>query len=195
MLSTLFSRHYKKIASRVAVIIVLAVLQPLLWNAVQHTAKQVQAKRSQQQQIGEVAGRVEQMNQALAASQNLVDQLDVVIPVADRLPQIIEQIERLALDQQVNLNIRDIVETSPSAEDETHPLFLPVRVSAQVTGSVPALLAFIDAVEHLPELTFLEGWSLTVIAPTPLPQVIPSPTTTVTLTVHIVFFVQTPHAP
>ncbi len=183
-----FNRQYRHLGVRLFLIVVLAAVQPLLWRLVASTAHQVHLKRSQQEQIVEVKNRVAQITQAQQEAQALVDQAHTVVPPQGALPKILERVERLALEQQVALTIRDIVEAVPREDEETNLGVLPVHVTAEVKGAPSAMLAFLDAVERLPELAVLKGWSVQVTTVSPLPGASPSVVNTLTTT--IIFFVQ-----
>lgn len=189
------NRHYKKITLRAVLVLILLAIQPLLWQTVSQAAGRLHDKQSEREHIAEIAARIERIEQARAATQEQLSQLETVIPPSVRLPQIIERVERLAADAAVELTVRDIIETPLKPDMDPLP-FTPVRVTVEVKGSPATLLAFLDAVEHLPELTFIEGWSIITLTPSAPPA--PSPgvaaLSTFTLTAHIVFFVQTPHA-
>ncbi|MEX1997971.1 MAG: hypothetical protein WEA04_04865 [Candidatus Andersenbacteria bacterium] len=184
------SQQYQKIVLRSIMLVILIVAQPFLWSMVAGVANRVHAQQSQKQQIIDVQARTAQIREINVSQKEFLDQLDVVVPLAGSLSQIIERLERLATDRQLRLSILDIKEDV--LEEATDLENIPVqrfRISLQVTGTPAQLLTYIDAVEHVQELTILEDWSF-VAATAPVSFPAPDAVYPYTATMSLLFFLQ-----
>lgn len=195
--------NFKKIIGKAVAVVILVAIQPYLWQSLNTIARDVHAKRSQKQQIGNLKERIIAVEQTLASETELLDQLDAVLPLNNSVPQAIERLERLATERQVELKIIDLQEVAGDAGAVDTPV-LPLRVRLEVTGTSAALLSFMEAIEHLQELTTIEAWDMApakagaatpTVAPTssPSPSASPPPSATLyTLSMTIQFYLQLP---
>lgn len=164
------------------VIVCLGAAQWWLWQYVRLAAQGLHIKQTQTAQLADIMARIATIDEVYQKQSSLLEQLGVSFPPLTDTPQVIERLERLAAEQAVTLTIRSIGDgQEPAATKKTKVKVVPLPVVIRATGSTSQLLAYLEAVEHVPELTALESWSL-------------SPNTTVTghyvLDGKVVFYLQ-----
>lgn len=182
------SQYYRSIIIRGALVALLVGTQFFLWGWVRGAAVHLHENRSQRHQIGDVRQRITQMKEVREQQKDLLGQLDVVVPIAGSLSQIIERLERVAAQHELKITIQEIKEVEPSAEETTPPPVTPVQVAMILVGRPAQILAFMDAVEHAQETNLVKNWSLTTTNLASGPQVSPMPINT--LTMNVLFFFQ-----
>lgn len=184
-LPTKHSSYQRKLVVCGALIIVLGLLQPVLWRRVEAAARALRERQTQTAQQAELAARLAVLQTAAHTQQDLLSQLDVVVPSRGALSQVIERLEQTARQQAVVLDIVEITE-QPDSETASEVLpLLPVRVQVNARSSPSQLLRYLEMVEHLPELALIETWSL---LPAP-PAATPTPGA-YQLAMTVVFFLQ-----
>lgn len=156
------NQSVKTLLVRVVILVVLVGAQFWLWQLVKDRVNDFQQKRFQAQQIEDLNNRINQIKQNQKNQQELLSQLDLIVPTKSSLAQIIERLERVASDRSVRLKISSIKEDQASSGSATPTLPVsPVTFSAQVTGTAQQLLQYLDSIEHLQELTVVPTWSIT----------------------------------
>lgn len=181
--------RYRRVLLRLGLVIAFLVIQPLLWRQVAAVARTVHQQRSAQEQGLSLQARVAQIEQVNATQQGFVDQLAVVVPPSEALPQVVERLERIAGEQATQLDILDISEIARPIDSPSVLPIKPVRVAIQVNGSAAQLLNVIEQIEHVQEITLIERWSLNPASQ----QVTPSPQPgqyTYSLIANVIFFLQ-----
>jgi len=145
------------------VVLGLGLLQPLLWRWVSVATIQLQQNRFQDRQIGEVRSRSKAAEQELIDKQVLVEQLAAVAPAAVNTLQVIERMERMAAEYEVLLEIASIEESEAFGQEANVPVqqLVKLLMTTVLIGEPAALLSWLDAVEHMPELSEAEGMRLT----------------------------------
>lgn len=154
VLRNTFSRAWRRLALALVVLIAMVSLQPWIWRNVQVAAQELQDRRTQEEQLSTVKRQLQDMQSGLAQYQSLVDQTAVSFPSEEAAPQIIERLEQLAEQRGLRITV-----TSIQQKDDRSGMVL-MTVSASVTGSVVALLEYLDRMEHAQEVTIVQGWGL-----------------------------------
>lgn len=181
--------HYRRVALRLIVLAFVVGVQPWLWGAVKTKANAIHAKRSEALQLATLQTRVEQIKQGNVTTGNFQDQLTAVAPTTTALSQVIERLERLASDQQTQLEILNIADVT-IPEGEVVPVSIkPVRIAIQVRGRAEQLLGIIDRIENIQEIAVIEQWSLNPAALQPVASPLPGEHL-YALTAQVLFFLQ-----
>jgi hypothetical protein len=178
-------RQRRRLASSVVMIAVLGATQFFLWRFVQGAAHQLQAKRTESEQLSTIRSRLEEMTRGQKTEQSLLEQLNTSFPDRSETPQAVERLERLADERQIKLEIRSIAEETSKKEQKK---IIPLVVVVQASGRPAALLQYMDGVENVVELTQIRSWTLAPQAVAPSTGLL-SPGT-YTLDMEIVFYLQ-----
>lgn len=170
----------KRFAGRLVLVMLLIGIQPLLWQQVSSAAKVLHEKNSQRQQIAEVKDRIKKITEVNTSQKEFLDQVEVVVPFERTLPQVIERLEFLSVEDKVSLVVQALEKEKPAEGDL--PLFFSMRVAISATGTIENLLNYLHHVEHMQELNVVRDISLTPATETvsrtqPLPSVSPVPIT------------------
>lgn len=155
-----------KLILALVAVVGLGVAQWWLWQFVRSAAEQLHVKQTEASQLADITKRIATINAVHQQQRSLLEQLSVSFPSLADTPQAIERLERLAGERGVGLTIRSIGDgQEASTKKDTKNKIVPLAIIIRATGSVDQLLAYLEAIEHVPELTALESWSL---APDPL---------------------------
>lgn len=135
----------------------LMVAQPWLWGQVFEAAAALRDRQTQQLQLANVAQLTEEIRKPEPAAARLLDQTTVAFPPLGAAPQIVERLEALAAAQALTMRLDSIREVAPLVRTQK---LIPFDITLTVVGSPRASLVFLDAVEHMQELTQVEKWNL-----------------------------------
>jgi 50S ribosomal subunit-associated GTPase HflX len=139
--------------------LILLLAQFPLWILVERFATTLHEKRAQSLQIADLDRRNEEVSAALKGQEEYIDQLDVVTPPLVSLTQVVERVEQLADQQRLAVSLQDISQpTATSNQKELH--LSQIRLSITVSGTADQVLNYLDQLEHIPELTVVDAWSL-----------------------------------
>lgn len=138
-------------------VIILAVGQVWLWGSVFDAASTFRDRQTQQQQLANVRQLTEDIRAQDSAQQTLVEQATVAFPVSESVPHVVERVEALAEAQGLPLKLESIAEQRVALKTAQ---LVPFDLNLTLNGSPHALLAFLDAVEHMQELTRIESWGM-----------------------------------
>jgi len=150
----------RRFVHSIALFLVLSAIQPMLWQVVQWQALIVQDKRSASAQTNNVRDRYLQLQQDLNSQYRLLAQLSTIAPVWDDLGKIVERLEQIADKNDLTMRTRSISDQEYiGTEDEELASLAYVVISATVGGTITDVLHFLEAIEHMPELSVVESWS------------------------------------
>ena len=176
-------------ASVVKVLVVLSLagllfagLQPFLWGWVKNRSLALHELRIQAEQIEEVKKRTKEMQDNYNNQKVFVAQLDSVVPQSRNALQVIERLETAAqglivklevsrIDEGVELNLdggavlEETGAAKPAAKktknnNEPGSSIFPLFITVTATGKPEALVEYIDAVEHVQELSYIQKFTL-----------------------------------
>lgn len=204
----------KNLLLRCIILVALIGLQPFLWQWVKAAADEVRQKRSEQQHVGDVQRRVEEIEQIKQSQRELLAQLQVIVPDEEKLLPVIERLQLMARqDQRTIILSLQAIEREVPHEAAPPTQAIPFRIGITATGTISHLLTYLHQVEHLPELTVVEQIVLTpasgavlqpLTSPTPTPQGTPVPTASATpprieepvytMTLSVLFYFQEPES-
>lgn len=148
----------------VVIVVLLIVAQPFLWRFVYASAARLQAARTAEEQSTALKSRVSIISAELQNAQPLIGQLPLSFLGPNDTPQAVERLEQSAARHNVTLQIITIEEKPPETvrgQADVVPLSIHVRAS----GTPAQLMAYIDLMEHAPEVTSIPSWTLAA-APT-----------------------------
>lgn len=135
---------------------VLAGIQPWVWPLVGQAAEEWHERRSRLPQAAEVSRRVAEIRRGHGDLALLDDRLASVVPRGDDVSFALERLEALAQQRGLAVVVESIGEGEELTEGErVIMIIVPVRVS--VSGLPAALLDYVSALEHLPELTEIQS--------------------------------------
>jgi len=152
-------RDLRRVISQVLILLVLVVGQPFLWRFVRSSAQALHGKRTAEQQQINLRQRLDEIEQATAEQQPLVEQLATSFPARNLAAQVVERLEQLSDERGVEIDIRDISERDPLAGRGKVRL-VPLVVTVEAAGSPDQLLGYLEAVEHVPEVVTISEWAL-----------------------------------
>jgi len=182
-LSGKMSVALKSLITTSVIVLALLVLQPFLWKMVQNRAEVLHEKRTQAEQIEEVRRRIENIQENYDSQRIFIEQLTSVIPQSRDALQVIERLETASQGLDVLLEVSRIDEGLPlrSVEDlqetdetearsvaeesatvaggEAGRIF-PLYITLTVTGVPEVLIEYIDAIEHVQELSRIQKFTL-----------------------------------
>lgn len=177
-------------SSVVKVLVVLSALaalligaQPFLWGWVKSRSIALHELRIRAEQIEEVRKRTQEMQENYDNQKVFVAQLDSVVPPSRNAIQVIERLETATQGLDVSLQVSRIDEgvalkqsqaaeleeadqpkTTPSKtsnNDESVVAIVPLFITVNVTGKPEKLVEYIDAVEHVQELSYIQKFTIT----------------------------------
>jgi len=179
------SKRIKELAMVVLVVAVLSAVQPFLWRTVNGLAESLNQKRFQVKQISEIMERSKEVEDEYEKQKVFLEQLSAVVPLSRETLQVIERLEGLAKEVGADIQVESIKEgealvvgasedseeTTPSAprralkkEEEVkkrdEPRLLPLLVTVEIRSNPAVLLRYIEAVEHVQELTTVRSFTL-----------------------------------
>ena len=163
-------------------VLLLAGLQPFLWSWVKNRSIALHELRIQAEQIEEVKKRTKEMKDNYNNQKIFVAQLDSVVPQSRNALQVIERLETATQGLNVKLEVSRIdegaelklgegvgpeepglVEPVPDlARDNSKPgnSVFPLFITVTVTGKPEALVEYIDVVEHVQELSYIQKFTI-----------------------------------
>jgi hypothetical protein len=155
----ILSLQTKQLLLNTVLLLVLLAGQPFLWRFVLSSAQSLQDRRTVEQQLANLRERLTVIDETQAQQAGLFGQLDEVFLPLDSTPQAVERLEQLADLQGVVLEIQNIREETPIGS-QSRNIIIPLRVTLKATGQPDRLLEYIDAIEHVPEVTVVDEWVL-----------------------------------
>jgi hypothetical protein len=178
------SQRVKKLLLVILIMIILIAVQPFLWRVVNESAEQLNQKRFQVKQINEIKTRSKKIEDEYEKQKIFLEQLTAVVPLSRDTLQVIERLEGLANELGVNIEVKSISEEKAlvigskvnkeevtrssrraqvqtvEEEEKDEPRLLPLVVEVVVSANASSLLSYIEAVEHVQELTAIRSFSL-----------------------------------
>lgn len=166
----------------------LLILQPFLWGMVETRALALHERRTLTEQIKETEIRNREIRNKYESQSIYIEQLASVIPGSSDALQVIERLETATqgLDVQVEVSridegtsIKSIIgkdtklnveggitieETMAVSGEKVSKIF-PLYITLIVTGPPEALIDYIDAVEHVQELSMIQKFTLSPRVP------------------------------
>lgn len=157
------SLTHKVLTGRHLIVLIMVAVgliagQPWLWNTVRSRAELLHGKQNQVDQLKDITTRIQTIDQIYQKKRSLLDQLLVVFPRLTDAPQVVEQLEHIADEQHVTLTIRSLVD--PVQGKKSKSRLIPLPVIAHVEGDLPQLLSYLEAIEHIQQLTAVRTWSV-----------------------------------
>lgn len=143
-------RDARRLLVVVGVILLLMAGQPWLWGWVFDSATEFRNRQTQQGQLANVQRLTEQIRVVDPAQAALLEQAGVAFPLMGAAPQIVERLEGLAETQGLTMQLVAIREVSVPGRG---PKLVPFDIDLTVAGAPRAVLAFVETVEHMQELT------------------------------------------
>lgn len=192
-MSTLFAnaRAWRKFLIILAMVVGLAAAQPWLWGYVKQGAEDIHNRRTEEQQLQELAERLRLIAQKHTDQAALLDGLAIEFPRVGDTSQVVERLEQLADRQSVELTVQNIAPPPTAVPGKKPSVLSPTIVSVQVKGSATRLLQYIDAVEHVQELAIVQSWDLAAAPPAaPASALGPVSSPGYTLAMNILFYLQ-----
>jgi hypothetical protein len=168
------------IISLTATVLVLSGAQPFLWKWVKSRSVALHELRIQAEQIEEVKKRTEEMQDNYDNQKVFVAQLDSVVPQSRNALQVVERLETATqglgvslqvsrIDEGVELKQGEVPTVSAEAaqpEDDIkvtareRSWIFPLFITITATGRPEALIEYIDAVEHVQELSHIQKFTI-----------------------------------
>lgn len=179
----------KQLVVAIAIILALGTAQFFLWNFVYQSADALHTRRTEEQQLQALKAIIADVQTKFAAEKPLVDQLSVPFPKNTQTSQVVDRLEQLADKTGVLLNITNISTETPNKK--TPNQLNSFVATLKVDGSAHSLLQYIDAVEHIQEVTTIRQWAIVGVPPsaTVLPGQ-PPPAPLFTMNMNILFYLQ-----
>jgi len=138
---------------------VLTGIQPWLWDQVFAAASRYRDRQTQEEQLKNVKELADQVRTIDPGEAVLLDQAEIPFPLTGRTPQIVERLEGLAEGRNLQISLASITE-QPNIGERRPGGLTALDVAFLVQGPVRQMLAFFDALEHMPELTQVLSWGL-----------------------------------
>lgn len=178
-------QRVRGLVAAVLVVVVLTAVQPFLWRIVNGLAEELNQKRFQVRQISEIKFRSKEVEDEYEKQKIFLEQLTAVVPLGRETLQVIERLEGLANEVGADIEVKSIKEEkvlvvgvranseeqsaktsrqvsrkkeAESRKDE--PKLLPLVVTVEVRAIPSVLLRYIEAVEHVQELTAVKSFGL-----------------------------------
>jgi hypothetical protein len=191
------------------VVVLLIGLQPFLWSWVKSRSIALHELRIRAEQINEVRKRTKEIQENYDNQKAFVAQLDSVVPPSRNALQVIERLETATQGLDVTLEVSRIDEgvaltqgqevgleeaAQPKAalpktknNDEQHVSIIPLFITVNATGRPENLVEYIDAVEHVQELSYIQKLT---ISPAQAKATVTENVTDFQLLMTVVFYLQ-----
>jgi len=131
----------------------LLVGQFWLWMRVRTSLEEWRSASSLEEQREIINSRSGSIEGVLRQQKILLDQLSIVAPPVANVSQLIDRLERMADERQLTVRVRNIAEGRGQG-------VVPLDLEIRATGSMDDLLSYLQAIEHLQELTRLTQWTV-----------------------------------
>lgn len=142
-------------------LVALAVAQPFLWNFVRASATVLHDKRTEEEQFANLKIRVEEVSKHSNALDEELKKLSVSFPSTNVPAQLVERIESSARTAGVGVIIKTISEGEvASLKRKADTGIVPLTITVEVVGAPGELLGYLQQLEHVPEVTTVDSWSL-----------------------------------
>jgi hypothetical protein len=174
-----------------AVLAALLAIQPFLWNYVYSTTNQLQEKRTEAVQLTNLQASLADIQAHVNAQKQFTDQLSASFPLLGSESQVIERIEQLATRTGINAHITTIGKQALSKDVDKSEKITSLVLTVAANGPASRLFYFLDALEHLPEVTSVRSWKIEAApaAAASGPAASPAPAA-FNLVTNIVFYLQ-----
>lgn len=158
----------KLLGGAIGVMVVLGVLQIWLWPVVAEAVRDYTVAQRENERVEILNQQLAQLQARLAEQNTALTTIVDIIPLADMLPFVVTKMERQAAELGLTLRLSEIFERELVVTAEVSPSPMPqgvrtVVTRVYVTGSAPALLTWLDQLEHMTELTAVPRWSLRIL--------------------------------
>lgn len=150
----------QRIFTSVSIVILFSVAQPFLWGYVLSSAQNLNRVRTSDAQYILLEERLSEIQESSVAQQQLFDQLSVSFPFSDSKPRLVARLEQVGDQYGANVDIQQIGDVEVGVEKSRDESIEEFVVTVRVIGSPDSLFSYLDAVEHLQELTTVESWSI-----------------------------------
>lgn len=159
-MKNLSSSSVKLLRGSVVTVLMLGLIgvQPWLWGLVRSRAEQLRNRQTQTDQLANVEKQIAETQEAYAADEAFMAQLELPFPRENTTPQIIERLEQLAGTRGVTVQIDSIVEQA--SQLRRGKVLIPLTVNVRAFGSARSLLEYFEAVEHTQEFVKAESWKV-----------------------------------
>jgi|GEM_PF-3079810 hypothetical protein len=168
----------------VILLLVLIMVQPYLWGMVKSRALTLHERRTLTEQIKEVEIKNRDTRNNYESQNVYIDQLTSVIPSSRDALQVIERLETATqgLDVQVDVSridegtsLKSIVDTESGIGNNAKPAqalvptteeiskIFPLHITLVAKGSSDALVEYIDAIEHVQELSMIQKFTISPV--------------------------------
>ncbi len=181
------SSIYLSLIRGLIVLVILIGIQPFLWNYVYTSTIHLQEKRTEAQQLVNLQARLDAMQARQASQKQFLDQLSATFPLLGSESQVIERIEQLALKVGIAAHITTITKQPLPLEDDKNGILTGLSLTVEADGTPSQLLYYLDALEHLPELTIIRSWGITAASGT-----VSNAPPLYKLNMNIIFYLQKP---
>lgn len=164
------------------VVVLMAGAQPWLWRWVRNRAVDLHELRIQTEQIDEVQKRTKEVQDNYENQKVFVAQLDSVVPQSRNALQVIERLETatqgLGIDLEVSridegaglaeglgggsseASVPDGTAEKAKADSEEGSAIFPLFITVTAIGRPEALVEYVDAVEHVQELSYIQKFTI-----------------------------------
>lgn len=180
----------KKLSTGVVVVLALVIGQPFLWMYVLSSAQHLNSVRTSDAQYVILQGRLEDIQKTSAEQQSLLEQLSVVFPDSHSVPQLVARLEQIGDEHGVVVDVQQIGEKERDAGGNVGAHVERLSITVQAFGSVDVLLAYIDAIEHIQEMTSVDSWTIEPRQMSGDEIGVPQGAVQFALTARVIFYVQ-----
>lgn len=152
---------------RICIVLILIAVQPFLWSMIKQRSVQLHSNQTNQNQFVLLSKKLAQLKKDFDSSQPRLEELAQSFPSASTISQVVGRIEALADAKYLVSALKSIEDGVPIEAGKSK--ITTKRVVIEITGSVEALLSFLETVEHQKEVVSVESWDLS-IAPQSAPS-------------------------
>lgn len=143
---------------RIALLLILAALQPFLWSYVGDRARQLHMSQTNEEQFALLSQKLIESQQAFSQAQPRLLQLADSFPASNTISQVVGRIEALADAKHLIIELKSIEDATPV--EAGRGTIVTKRITAEVTGSVESLFSFLESMENQKEFISIESWDV-----------------------------------
>lgn len=166
---------------RIAILLILIVVQPYLWDAVRRSALQLHSGQTNAEQLILVSQKLAESQEALFQKQPHLNQLFDAFPPSNTISQVVSRIEALADSAHLPVELKSIEDGTQSETGRGN--IITKNITVRVTGSMEAVFSFLDSLEHQQEFARIESWDVATIA-----QYVPSSSAMFQMTLKVTYY-------
>lgn len=150
----------RRVLVNIIIVVVLATIQPAIWDWVSVSSQALHDQRT-------ITGQRENLEEQLVllraeqeSSQSIQDQLDAALIGSTEITQAVERLESKAQEKSVALRVHNIAAKEGDGEIDS------LVITTTATGPINNILQYLEAVEHLAEVTVVKDL---LLRPAPRP--------------------------